>query len=465
MYVVTWAISVALGFFYLGYNYRWFNALTYSLHMQYMSEEKMAIEDRDLFNSVVSGAIPIGAIFGSIIGGILVGYGRRKAVIIIWIMQIIGSLFCLVFNFAWLILGRLTQGVVIGCFTVVSPLFIREISPKSISGSLGMSSQGMVVFGGILAKSSAFLVPLKEDEDLLTSENWKIIFGFPGVVAFFQLLLMIFIFKFESPIFYLNQGDNKQYCLVNSKIYIKNQNDLILIDQQTTKYNNETWNKMTWAKQFSSFHLKALVIGWTLSLLQQGTGINCVSFYSNEMFMYGLSGDEAEITARIGTLLVNIVSIFGVFTASYMLKMYGRKSLMKFGTIVIWIIYLGLYLFSTFEITIMIKVLIFLFMFTFNISIGGILWVYISETLNPKGIILAAQINWIGAFFFGSTTNIFFELVGPPTVYFSYAVIQMLSFLFISIFVKETKDLSKNELEQLYRNKYKKIEQEIELIS
>ena len=101
-YVIVWVFTIALGFFYLGYSYRWFNALTYALHMQYMNEGKFVIEDRDLFNSVVSGAIPIGAIIGSIFGGILVEKGRRKAIIILWIMQIIGSMFCVVFDFMWL---------------------------------------------------------------------------------------------------------------------------------------------------------------------------------------------------------------------------------------------------------------------------------------------------------------------------------------------------------------------------
>ena len=194
--------------------------------MQYMNEKKFVIEDRDLFNSVVSGAIPIGAIIGSILGGILVEKGRRRAIILIWTMQIIGSVFWVAFNFIWLISGRLIQGVVIGNFTVVSPLFISEISPKSISGSLGMSNQGMVVFGGILAKLFGLIVPLKGDDDILTSDNWKLIFAFPGIIAFVQLLLIIFVFRYESPTYYLMHHDLQKYSLVNSKIYNKNEKRL-----------------------------------------------------------------------------------------------------------------------------------------------------------------------------------------------------------------------------------------------
>ena len=100
-------------------------------------------------------------------------------------------------------------------------------------------------------------------------------------------------------------------------------------------------------------------------------------------------------------------------------------------------------------------------MFAFNISIGGLLWAYIAEILSPKGIWIAAQINWIGAFMFGSTANLFFKLLGPSVVYASYAGVQLISFLFISIFIKETKGLNKLEWEQLYKLNKKEYETEL----
>ena len=461
-YVVPFVMTISVGFFYLGYNYRWYNALTYVLHSQYLNEGKSPLKDRNLFNSMVSATIPVGAIFGAIFGSMLVEIGRRNAVIIIWIMQIIGSFLWTIFDFNWLILGRVIQGIVIGSFTVVSSLFINEVSPKSISGSLGMANQLMAVIGGIFAKTLGLFAPLRGDEDILTSQNWRIIFGAPGIVAIAQLILMVFVFKYDSPTYYSLVHDSKNYILINSWIYNTKAND-ISTQLQSQEISQYSIKKTSWRDLFSANYRKALIICWLLSFFQQATGINCVSFYSNEMFMQGLSGDKAEMSARYGTLFVDIASILGVFSASYMLRKYGRKLMMEFGVGIIWIIFWWLYLSSSFMVSSMIKTSIFLFVFTFNISIGGLLWVYISEVLTSKGISFAAQVNYLGAIFFGSTVNIFFEVLGAPIVYLIFAVIQIISFSFINIFVKETKGLNKAEWERLYEWDYQMKEDEIEL--
>ena len=422
----------------------------------------MAVQERNLFNSIVSGAIPVGAIFGSTLGGMLAEKGRRKAIIIICLMQITGSLFWVVFDFTWLMIGRLIQGAVIGWFTVVTPLYINEVSPKSISGSLGMANQLMVVIGGITAKLLGLFVPLRGDEDVFTSHNWKVVFGFPGAVAFAQLVLMVFVFQYDSPTYYSMHRDERNYSAICSKLY------QISDDEASTIFQSCSWEcsgtkDITWADQFSPRYRYALIIGCILGLFQQATGANWVSFYSNEMFMQGLTGDEAEMSARVGTLFVDVVSILGVFLASYLLRNYGRKTLLMLGVGIIWIIFWGLFLASKFGISILIKILIFWFVFSFNISIGGLLWFYAAEILTPKGISIVAQINYFGAIIFGSTVNIFFELLGVPMVYFSFAVIQVISFSFISVFVKETKGLSRAQWERLYKNEYQEIESEIEL--
>jgi succinate dehydrogenase/fumarate reductase cytochrome b subunit len=75
---------------------------------------------------------------------------------------------------------------------------------------------------------------------------------------------------------------------------------------------------------------KALLISSTLSILQQMTGINAVTFFSNEIFKngnflisyasIGESGNEAEMKARIGTFIVGIAAFFGTLTSIPLLK-------------------------------------------------------------------------------------------------------------------------------------------------
>ena len=110
-YLIGMAITGSLGFWILGYCFGYFNVFTSITHKQHMYYDKFVIEDEDLFNSVVSGLIPIGAIFGSLMINPIVEMGRRTALILIAAVFTIASLSTMIFNFYFLVFGRLVMGV------------------------------------------------------------------------------------------------------------------------------------------------------------------------------------------------------------------------------------------------------------------------------------------------------------------------------------------------------------------
>jgi len=98
-YTISLVIVVSFGFLYMGYLFACFNSLTYIVHKQYMNAGKFVIQDRDVFNSVISALVPIGAIFGAVVGGPFAERGRRRAIIILAFLLFLCSLLCMVFNF------------------------------------------------------------------------------------------------------------------------------------------------------------------------------------------------------------------------------------------------------------------------------------------------------------------------------------------------------------------------------
>ena len=160
-------------------------------------------------------------------------------------------------------------------------------------------------------------------------------------------------------------------------------------------------NTLSWSELFSPLHIKALMVGLTLSVIHQATGISSITFYSNEIFMKGYSGSEGEKAARAGSFIVGFVGSLGAVIASYLLKTYSKKSILLFGIFGIGLCHGLLFIYSISESIMMTKVLIGLFEFFFNISIGGILWIYASDILSDKGMALIAQINFIAALIFG----------------------------------------------------------------
>ena len=213
------AITSSIGFFFLGYWFAYFNAFTSLYHFQLAKEGNEVVKDEDLFNSIISGLIPFGAIFGALAIGPAVNLGRRVALMIITVWFTVGTGITMFFSFYSLAIGRFIMGASAGAFTTVSPLMVNEISPTSISGTLGTLNQFMCVTGILVANSLAFLAPYKENLTNSNFEIWRVVFGFPAFVSFLQLILLLFVFNYDSPKYYQMIGDQELHNEIMSKIY------------------------------------------------------------------------------------------------------------------------------------------------------------------------------------------------------------------------------------------------------
>lgn len=72
------------------------------------------------------------------------------------------------------------MGMCAGMFSVISPLFISEICPPALSGPFGVINQFMVCFGILIIYILGIaVVPYDQSPDILTSNSWMYVFGFP----------------------------------------------------------------------------------------------------------------------------------------------------------------------------------------------------------------------------------------------------------------------------------------------
>ena len=123
--------------------------------------------------------------------------GRKKSLIIGAILFVIGSLLC---GFAWspetLIMGRIVLGLAIGIATFTAPLYLAEVAPQSIRGSMISLYQLMITIGILLAFLS--------DTAFSYSGNWRWMLGIiaiPGVLFLFGVLFLP-----DSPRWLMMQG-------------------------------------------------------------------------------------------------------------------------------------------------------------------------------------------------------------------------------------------------------------------
>ena len=114
----------------------------------------------------------------------------------------VGSAMVLVRNGYALLVGRMVQGFCTGLFSAVVPVMVKEYSPISLSGHLGMVKNIVIscgyVFGFTLALIFSFF--------LEPTVYWFYVFAFPIVIVAFQQLLLMCIFTSETPKYLIASG-------------------------------------------------------------------------------------------------------------------------------------------------------------------------------------------------------------------------------------------------------------------
>lgn len=152
-------------------------------------------------------------------------------------------------------------------------------------------------------------------------EYWRILFALPIVLAVIQSVLLFTAFNYETPKYLKMNGRKAELNSIMGRIYSSDQVskriDAIVVSSDGAESSPSYKETLTSPK-----YRTATLIGCTLSLLQQLSGINIVMFYSSTiMSSSGLPPNK--ITALVG--LVNCVSVFPTI---YLFKRFGRKVLL-----------------------------------------------------------------------------------------------------------------------------------------
>lgn len=363
--------------------------------------------------------------------------------------------------------GRLLLGYGVGAFTVISPLFISETSPTVVAGSMGAINQFMVTAGIMIADILGFIIPYKYikgkgdkdiNNEIYSTKIWRLIFIIPLILAVLQTILVLFVFRNDTPKYYKQKRMKDAVERVDALIYAEKDSELnrsYLEDNGNDKGNQSVPLKAHCSEKYR----KAFMIGCILACFQQLTGINAVIFYSNDIFIGDKKGYDSEQAAKIGTMLVGVVNWAAAMIAIPLLIRFGRKTLLIIGQIGMGISLLILGVLAIKNEETAIKVFTLFFLFYFEIGIGPILWLYAAEIMTETGMAAASLITWIITIIFGLFTNKLFKLLHPEGMYFVFTGVDIVGLLFILFVIKETKGLSKDALTYLYTSrKYNKLE-------
>ncbi|KAG6378541.1 general substrate transporter [Boletus reticuloceps] len=119
----------------------------------------------------ITAALELGALFGALLSGVLADkYSRRHSIFFASVIFCFGSgLQSGARNLNDLIIGRAIGGFGVGALSMLSPLYMAEISPPELRGSLLAIEQLAIVLGVVFGFWIGFLT-----RNISSSASWRI---------------------------------------------------------------------------------------------------------------------------------------------------------------------------------------------------------------------------------------------------------------------------------------------------
>lgn len=393
----------------------------------------------NFWEGFATGSLALGAILGCVIAGFFSDrFGRKPGLLLSAAIFALSSL-AMAFSTGkeFFILSRFFAGVGVGMASMLSPMYIAEISPAHLRGRMVAINQLTIVVG-ILITNIVNYALRNNGEDA-----WRWMFGLGAVPSTFFFLGAWWLP--ESPRWLIKAGKSAKAESVFKKIGGQAYAEESVLEIQSSFNGNA---KMSYAAAFKKGVFPAVAVGIGLAVFQQLCGINVVFNYTPRIFAsIGASQDDQLLQ----TVFIGGVNLIFTILAMLLIDRLGRKPLMLFGAGGLTILYVIVVRMLAAESS---NVSWFLLMAigTFAMTLAPVTWVLISEIFPNKVRGAATSIAvislWIAYFILVFTFPILFDHLKDNTFYI-YAIICMAGFLFVLIKVKETKGKTLEQVEHV----------------
>ena len=394
------------------------------------------------------------AIWGCMIGVIFSGFlsdkfGRKKVLIlsaILFFISAVGS--SIPKNLTQFVIARLIGGVGVGIASMLSPMYISEIAPAKIRGTLVTLYQLAIVIGINLVYYINLQIASSGDAQWNLDIGWRIMLGSEVIPALLFIILLFFIP--ESPRWLASKGKIDSAKAIIEKINGQNISAELLNEIQDS-FKEEKGSILV---LFTSGLRMAMVVGMFLAFFSQITGINAIIYYAPEIFKnIGFGADSAMFQ----TVIIGTVNTVFTFVAIAFIDKYGRRTLLLWGISGMIICLGGVGLMFHIELSSGPWFLLFIlgFISSFAMSLGPIPWVLISEIFPTKfrGVAMSISILmvWIGVVLITQLTPILLEGVGGAFTFWIFMFNAIILIIFTYNMIPETKGKTLEEIAKMWK--------------
>lgn len=408
------------------------------------------------------------ALIGSIIGVLMAGklsdcWGRKITMLVAAVFFSVSGIACaFVGSFSQLVAARILGGIGIGVVSIVSPLYISEISIAQYRGRLVSLYQLAVTIGFLGAYLTNFqLLHFSQSGVILScewlncifvSEVWRGMLGFSSIPSVFFFCIIFFIP--ESPRWLILKGRDVRAISIFRRIYLSD--DEVNAQLQNTRSVIRTETKSDWKFLLQPGIFKAVLIGASIAILGQFMGVNAVLYYGPSIFEEaGLSGGDALFSQ----VLVGIVNVVTTIIAVFIIDKVGRKKLVYYGVsgMVLSLLLIGFYFHFNERMELPNAFLLFFFLFYVfccAISISAVIFVLLSEMypIRVRGMAMsiAGFALWIGTYLVGQLTPWMLQNFTPAGTFLLFAFMCIPYMLIVWKLIPETTGKSLEEIERYW---------------
>ncbi len=399
----------------------------------------------DYTQGILVSSVLIGAVIGAGTNGILADiFGRKKIIIATALIFIIGSVACAFApNIIVLILSRLFVGFAVGIVNFVIPLYLSEISPKHIRGTL-VSLYQWAITSGILF--SYFINAVFAH----AVYNWRWML-FAGVVPGLILLIGM-LFMQDTPRWLVSKGREDEAKAVFKRIEPDTDPDK---EVRQIKALIKCQGKASDKFKFQKWMIMPFVVGIGVMFAQICTGINTIIYYAPTIFK--IAGFDSNINAIYATTGIGLINFIMTIVAVFFTDRVGRKPLLYVGLTGVMLSLFALSSAFVFETQlgdnlkwVALGSLI-SYIICFAMSLGPVGWILVSEVfpLKIRGIAMSVCTvsNFAFNFFVVASFPILMNRLGGGFTFAMFGIVSLICIIFVYFAIPETKGISLETIE------------------
>jgi MFS transporter, SP family, arabinose:H+ symporter len=390
-------------------------------------------------------------LFGCVLGSFLAGrltdrLGRKRMLVwvaVLFALTSVATAFAP--GFALFIAARLLGGVAVGAVSLLSPMYVSEVSPPSIRGRMGTFYQFSIVSGILVSYCINYLLRNTG------AFNWRWMF-LTGTLPSLLFLVLISLAP-ETPRFLVRVGKTREAFdllerIENDETARKEIAAITEALQSTPQSTSQIWQEM-----MRPGVRRALAASVCLAILIHVSGINTIIDYAPSIFQSAGFNVDASL---IQTFLVGVNNVLFTLVAFWIIDRYGRKPLYIAGSLGMTIALGGLLIavvIGHFH-GILVLILVLLYLAFFASCVGPVFWTLVPEIFpsDVRGTAMTVPVllQWVANAMVVLYFPTAFDVLGKTVTFGFLALMSLAQALFTWRFVPETKNKPLEEIEQYW---------------